>query len=175
MSLCLVLVDWENVSKQITEGRYTPERFSRSTAIVKLFEWIKSEVDEIFDTFLFAPLHIVYTDYQLFHDHGLSVTTCPKIPLASPDKKDTVDPTLIKRAEKWVTHPDLTHICLVSGDSDFIPLLEKAKKRGLLIMISAIDSSLLNRPSLSKDLAEMADISPRTGQTMIHYFSPIII
>lgn len=173
----LVLIDMENISKHILGGRYEPERFSRAAAIETLFEWIESEVDEIFDTFLFAPLFITYTDYQMLHDHKLVPTTCPKVPLGSPYKKDTVDPILIEKGLKWITHPRLTHICLVSGDSDFIPLLREARARGLLIMISALDPSLAKdpeHPPLSKDLAEMADISPKTGQKMIHYFSPMI-
>ncbi|MDD2732160.1 MAG: NYN domain-containing protein [Candidatus Pacebacteria bacterium] len=174
MSLALVLIDWENISKKIREQRYVPERFSRAAALKRLFQWIKDEAGGIFDTFLFAPIFMTYTDYQLLHDNGLFPFTCPKVPLGSPDKKDTVDPALIKKAEKWITHPELTHICLVSGDSDFIPLLKKAKKRGLLVMISALDPALTKGSSLSKELSKMADISPKTGRKMIHYFSPTI-
>ena len=174
---CLVLIDWENVSKDIMEGRYVPERFSRSIAIERLFKWIEDEADEIFDTFLFTPIYMIYTDYQLFHDNNLVPITCPKVPLGSLEQRDTVDAMLIQKGLKWITHPSLTHLCLVSGDSDFIPLLKQAKERGLLIMLSALDPALLKNPeypSLSKELAEMADISPKTGKKMIHYFSPMI-
>jgi len=177
MHAALVLIDWENVSKDIMRGKFVPERFSRAAGLERLFAWIKNEADEIFDTFLFSPLHITYTDYQMFHDQHLVPITCPKVPLGSPDKKDTVDPVLIKKGLKWITHPSLTHVCLVSGDSDFIPLLGEAKKIGLMIMLSALDPSLAKDPQcppLSKELAEMADISPKTGQKMIHYFSPMI-
>jgi hypothetical protein len=177
MSSALVLIDWENISKDIIEGRYVPERFSREVALVRLFEWIKGEAEEIFDTFLFSPLFIVYTDFKLFHDHGLVSTTCPKVPLGSPEKKDTVDTILIEKGLKWITHPELTHLCLASGDSDFIPLVKEAKKIGLKIMLSALDPAVARVPGrqfLSKELAKMADISPKTGQPMIHYFCPII-
>ena len=173
----LVLIDYENAAKHIQEGRFIPEKFRGNVfAINRLFTWIRSEVDNIFDTFLFSPLHIVYTDYQLIHDIGLVPTTCPKVPLGSPFRKDTVDPILIEKGLKWITHPALTHLCLVSGDGDFIPLVKAAKKRGLKIMLSALDPSFARVPGrtfLSKDLAKLADISPKTGESMIHFFSPM--
>lgn len=170
-----VFIDWENVSHFLRDGRFPPERFSKSVALKRLFEWIRSEVDDIFDTFLFTPIHLMYTDYQLFHDHGLVPTTCPKVPLGSPDKKDTVDPILISKMSKWITHPAITHICLVAGDSDYKPVLKAAKKMGLKIMLSALDPALARpgHPPMSKELAEMADISPKTGKPMIHWFSPV--
>ena len=154
-----------------------PEKFSYEVALKKLFAWIKSEVDEVFDTFLFAPLYITYTDYQLLFDNHLVPITCPKVPLGSAEKRDTVDPILIEKGSKWITHPSLTHVCLVSGDSDFVPLLKKGKVRGLLVMISGFDPALSkdpDHPSFSKELGEMADVSPKTGQKMVHYFSPEI-
>ncbi|SRR3990167_172027 len=177
MSLSLVLIDWENISKGFVESEHPPETFSVSAAFDGLFDWINSETDEILDTFLFAPLYIVYTNYQLFYDQGLFPITCPRVPLGSPKSKDTVDEALIKRAERWITYPGLTHVCLVSGDRDFIPLLKEVKQKGLLIMISAIDPARAKNPEhppLSRELSEMADISPKTGKKMIHYFSPII-
>ena len=177
MSSVLVLIDWENITKNIIGGKYKPEKFSCAAGLKKLYAWINSEVENVFDTFLFTPLFIMYTDYQLFHDHNLVPITCPKVPLGSAEKKDTVDQILIDKGLKWITHPALTHICLVSGDSDFKPLLLEAKARGLLIMISALNPSLARdpeHPPLSKELEKMADISPKTGEKMIHYFSPII-
>jgi len=177
MSSALVLIDWENISKEIPHIKTAPERFSRASALKKMFAWISSEVDKIFDTFVFCPLYMAYTDYQMFHDLGLFLTTCPKVPLGSPQKKDTVDPTLIERARKWITHPDITHVCLASGDSDFIPLLKIAKQRGLKIMVCALDPALARDPRhlpLSRELAEMADVSEKTGEKMVHYFSPTI-
>lgn len=173
----LVLIDWENISKEILRAKIKPEKFSRAYALDQLFKWIKSEVDDIFDVFVFTPLFMAYTDYQLLHDHGLVPTTCPKVPLGSTVKKDTVDPILIEKGLRWITHLCLTHICLVSGDSDFMPLLRKAKESNLLVMISGTDPALAKdplHPPMSKELINMADISPRTKQKMIHYFSPMI-
>lgn len=174
-SCALVLIDWENITGHVPMGKYEPEEYSREAGIKKLFLWIKSEVDEIFDSFVFAPLFMAYMDYQLLYELDLQPIACPKIPLGSPNRKDTVDETLIKKGLKWITHQKLTHICLVSGDSDFIPFLEEAKKQGLLVMIAALDKTLskdVQHPSLSRELEAMADISPKTGQKMLHSFSP---
>lgn len=174
----LVLIDWENISKNILRERHdVPEKFSRDAALKRLFAWIQSEVDEIFDTFVFAPVYMMYTDYQLLYNNKLVPTTCPKVPLGSADKKDTVDAILIEKALKWMTHPCITHICLVSGDSDFMRILKRAKRRGLKVMISGPDPAMSrdpDRPSLSKELADMADVSEKTGKKMLHYFSPTI-
>lgn len=174
----LILIDWENVSKNLREGRFNPLRFSRKTALERLFTWVKDQVGEIFDTFLFAPLHIVHTDYELFSEFGLVPMTCPKLPLSGIRRRDTVDQTLIEKGLKWITHQSLTHLCLVSGDSDFIPLIQAAKARGLKIMLSALDPSFARipgRPFLSKELAKYADFNPVTGEKMIHYFSPMMV
>lgn len=173
----LAFIDWENVKKDMTRIKFGPLGFSLSLGIKNLLEWMKEEGGEIFDIFLFTPLHIAYTDYQLFYDHGLVATVCPKVPVGTEDAKDTVDEELRKRAEKWMTHPDITHFCLVSGDSDFVPIVMKAKGRGLKIMLSALDPTLVRDPEyppLSKYLSELVGLSEKTGQPMIHYFSPYV-
>jgi hypothetical protein len=169
MPSALVLIDWENIMINIKDVGYKPEGFSRKAGIDRLLKWIKTEAETIFDIFVFIPLHIVYTDFEMLHEQGFTIVVCPKVPLGAEDKKDTTDAGLKKLGEKWITHQGLTHLCLVSGDGDFAPLAEEAKNKGLNIMISAASEK-----SLSSRLRDLADISPVTGQKMIHIFSPTI-
>ena len=175
--LALSVIDWENLRNGIRKGNYPRGRINYAAGFEKLFTWIRSEAEEIFDTLLFAPPHITFTDYGMFYKLGLVATTCPKMPQGSTSQRDTVDGILIEKGLKWITHPALTHLCVVSGDADFMPLVRAAQARELKIMIAGLDPALardIGHPPLSKDLAATADISPTTGQPMLHYFSPTI-
>jgi hypothetical protein len=173
----LVLIDWENISRDLREAvSIGPIGFSLKSAFIQTLNWIVFEANGIFDLFLFSPLHLVSTDSELFSELGIVPMACPKMTMGRVKKRDTVDRTLIKKGEKWVTHQEVTHLCLLSGDSDFIPMIKTAKALGRKIMISALDPKFAKdpkRPFLSKTLAKLADVSQITGYPMIHYFSPM--
>lgn len=164
----LVLVDWENIKVTIAkEGNFDPHRFSMAVGVHKLISWTKSEAIEIFETFLFAPLDTLYSDYQMFHEFGFTIVTCPRIPLAAERRTDTSDWQLIKSGKRWITHPDVTHLCLASGDIDFLPLVQEAKEKGLKFMVSAASEK-----ALSSRLREEANKSLITNEKMVHIFDP---
>ena len=75
-----------------------------------------------------------------------------------PDKKgverDTVDETLTDLGEKLINSMKLSHLCVASGDKDFVPLYLDAIAKGLkTVTIAASETSL----SLAPELIEVSD------------------
>ena len=162
----LVLVDWENLLRSMDVP--PPEKFSLSSGIEKLMDWLES-IGEVFGVFVFAPSYMVTGHLEIFHEHGFFTILCPKIPSEGrQEPTDTTDSILISFGEKIISAlTQLTHLCIVSGDEDFTPLIKKATQQGLKIAIAAGSHS-----SLASELISLANKHPVTKKTMVHIFSP---
>lgn len=167
----LVLIDWPNLLLNLSIKPNDPKRFNLNQGFKKLIRWIE-EATEIKMVFLFTPMGMISGHSELFHRLGFFVILCPTLPPSNSGQKlvDTTDDYMIKLGMKIVDQQTgLTHLCLVSGDADFIPLVEKSKERGLKIMITAGDIQ-----SLSSNLSRQASPYPKSSKKMIHFFSPFV-
>ncbi len=162
----LLLIDFENLQKNARIAQ-TPDNFSITDAFDSLFRQISQETGKITDAFIFVPPHTTSLLIEKFYELGLFTIFCPKV-IDKGKEKDTVDSTMIEFGRKMINQmPELTHLCLGSGDKDFIPLIREAMRAGLKIMIIAGDQL-----SLSSEIIKLADFNPKTKQKMIYLFSP---
>lgn len=86
--------------------------------------------------------------------------------------QDTVDGNLIALGDFLTSKKhglkEITHVCLCSGDEDYLSFLERVAKRGLKIIIVAGDMT-----SLSANLIRMAERDPATRQRRVWFFSQV--
>ena len=163
----LVLIDWENLLSSTVS--IPPEKFSLDAGLNNLIEKISQEVGIIIGIYVFIPPHLVSTWGEKFKKEGFFIICCPKIRTKTDEEKDTVDEELSRFGMKMVAQiSDLTHLCLGSGDQDFIPLLQEAKQRGLKIIIATGDLR-----SLSTELIRFAEKDPITSKRRVYLFFPI--
>ena len=159
----LVLIDWENLIISIKAN--FPGNFSLTAGINRLKKWIELE-GEILGFFVFAPLHILKTYSDLFYKNGFIAICCPKVASEKRKEIDTTDEIIIIFGEKMIaTMPELTHLCIASGDIGIKPLIEQATRKGLKIMIAAGHFD-----SLANELIDLASRS-QSGK-LIHMFDP---
>lgn len=136
----------------------------------RLQRQIIQDIDgEIVRVYVFASSpHLTYTEAEAFYKQGFYVLVCPRIKTKAGEDEDTVDEQLMEFLKEEIDLvPDLTHICLGSGDKHFCRALRKALRKGIKLIIVAGDLS-----SLSQDLIDVADVNPRTGKKMTYVFSP---
>lgn len=163
----LVLIDWENLLSSTVS--IPPEKFSLDTGLNNLIEKITQEVGIIIGIYVFVPPHLVSTWGEKFKKEGFFIICCPKIKTKTGEEKDTVDEELTRFGAKMIAQiPDLTHLCLGSGDQDFIPLLQEAKQRGLKIIIATGGLQ-----PLSVELIRFAEKDPITGKRRVYLFFPV--
>jgi len=161
----IVLADWDNLMLNCKIP--SPDRLSIIEGFDQLVRQL-AKVGEILNIFVFGPPQAVNLELEDFRKLGIYAIPCPKIKDKAGQETDTVDQTLIEFGKKAISQiPNLTHLCLASGDKDFIPLLREAMRRGLKIIIVAGSIS-----SLSAELIPLADKDPATGRKMILTFSP---
>ena len=161
----LVLLDWENLS--ISADDIPPEKFSLTAGFHRLAQQFR-DVGEVTNVFLFAPLPSLATHAEIFYRQGFISVLCPKIHSKSGEEQDTTDGIIITFGQRIIGHmPDLTHLCIGSGDRDFVPLAREAIRRGLRIIIVAGSCQ-----SLAPELSELADIHPMSKKRMVYLFSP---
>lgn len=162
----LLLIDFENLQKNLAITP-TAEKFSVAAGFDRLFKQISREVGEIDNVFVFVPPHSASLWGETFHKLGFFTILCPKIKSKSREEIDTTDETLTAFGKKMILQPpELTHLCLGSGDKDFSPLLREAIRKGLKIIVVAG-----NFNSLSSELIKLADKKP-DGTKMVYLFSP---
>ena len=161
----LALIDFENLLLNV--GIPVPN-ISFSDAFDALIRELVT-IGEVAHVFVFAPLHIIAQHLETFQNLGFFPVPC----LKKRDKKDstkeidTVDEILQTFARQMIPSiPDLTHICLGSGDRDFAPFLREAKRRGLRTIVV----SGRNVASLSGEILNLADKHPETGKKMVFLF-----
>lgn len=157
----LILVDLENLQVNIN----TP--FSLIERIDNIRNQIAKEIGEIINIFVFTPFHLASVYGKSLQDLGVFTIVCPKVRTEKNGEVDTTDETLIKFGEKQISQiPELTHLCIGSGDEHFAPLAEEAKKIGLKIVIIAG-----NLRSLSPKLIKLAEKKPSGGKS-VYFLSP---
>ena len=163
----LVLIDLENIRLNTD---FLREKFSMTAGFDRIQRQIIQDIGgEIVYVFIFASPHLTSTEAETFYKEGFYVVLCPRVKTKEGESKDTVDEILMEFLKDSIkTIPNLTHICLGSGDKDFCQALRKALRKGLKLIIVA--GSLT---SLSSDLIDLADTNPLTGKKMVYIFSPV--
>lgn len=153
----LLLIDWDNLFINLFR-ELRPEDVRFEERIKKMIEWVHSEVGDLIggQGFVFAHEHITYLDQQTCSKNNLKLMICPKEKMKDREKEiDTVDENIIWFAKLMSDHPLIRYICLVSGDSDYMEMLEEMKKKGLKIALAipTLSSfSRLNKIALLPDL-----------------------
>jgi hypothetical protein len=164
----LVLADWDNIFLCLYNVFRAEMRLEHR--IQKMMEWIKTNIGEIFGGygFMFAPEHLSILHQQLCVENGFKLITCPKRSIKNELGEiiieDTVDETIVWFGKIMFCHPNVRFICLVSGDDDYVPLLQEAEKCGVKRVLVAPTIDSLSR---SKRLIQLADKHPKTSQKMI--------
>jgi len=133
----LVLVDLENLLKQVTSINIRPEQFSITTWFDSVLRRISRDVGnvEATDVFVFAPPHLAQPWAEIFYRLGFQIVLCPIVP--TKDGKgiiNTTDERLIEFG-KAQSRLGYSHLCLASGDKDFVGLVREASRQGLKIII----------------------------------------
>lgn len=163
----LVLIDFENLQRNIEVSLF-PEKFSMIVGFDRVIRQISQEIGEIINVFVFMPPQPAYLYGETFYQEGFYTIVCPKIRDKKGEERDTTDEIITNFGSKMIDQiPDLTHLCLGSGDKDFSPLVRSAIRKGLKIIIVAGSIS-----SLSSDLIRLVDINPDTKKKMVYLFSP---
>ena len=165
----LVLVDWENLFLCLHEKFGADMRLEYR--IQKFLEWIQSEIGELVGGygFVFAPEHMSFLHREICRKNNLRLIICPKRQIevdgASPARnEDTVDETLMWFGELMMRHQDVGFICLVSGDDDYVPFMEAAKKQDIK---RALAPPTVDSLSKAMGLIRTADEHPITGKKML--------
>lgn len=149
----LVLVDWENISLNVG---FTPGEPSLKERLDVCIRNIAKQVGSIVDVFVFMPPHASYTWGEHLYSLGFFIIACPKVKNKAGEEIDTVDETLMKFGERMLDRTEgLTHLCLVSGDADLLPLLTRARLKGLKTVLIAADTH-----SLSAKMIPLIDEGP---------------
>lgn len=166
MNRLIVLIDWENIINGIREVIHVPEQFSLEAGFEKLVQWLKG-IDSDYKVFVFAPQHIYYGEaFQLFHKFGFISIICPKIGI---ERKDTTDAILIEFGNWLLGIGSPTYFCLGSVDRHF--------KEGFIDRMKTNDTKIAiicGNPFLTDTVvAKTADTHPKSGERMIHVFSPM--
>ena len=176
-----VFIDYDNI--RINMKTEPPEKLAEELGYERLKSWL-SKVGEIVGIFVFAPAVTIFANIEFFYKLGFIPIACPMLPQKGKETKvlygieieeseelppiNKTDEVLIKVAETIINlAPDITHICIASGDHHFIPIAELAKRKGKKVMIAISNY----RPS--KKFIEFADRDQLTNRKMIHLFNPI--
>ena len=127
----LVLLDLENLLMNTYLG--SQRSFIFTDKLGKAIEELEKR-GKITLGIAFTPRHLIPTYEQFFHEKGFFVVACPEVETKE-GKKDTTDDKLIAAGKILINTPGLTHLCLGSGDDDFMPLLIEAREKGLRIAV----------------------------------------
>lgn len=191
----IVFLDSDNIEINAMSGSLEKiENVLMHLGYERFKKWLSS-FGEVICTFAFAPEDKMRFDSKFFYQQGFIPISCPVLldrkHIARQEKKDfdlflkegketecnslyssptinTTDKLMIRIALKLLSKmPSITHVCVASGDGDFMPIVKAAKKLGKKVMIMAA-----NYRSASKFLLAQADKSP-DGKKMVHFFNPI--
>lgn len=126
-----ILIDYENVSREASlQGKILD--------FDKLLEECL-EIGSIDFVFVFVPAHLV--SYRLpgyIYNKGAYVVACPGAYNSGGLKeKDRVDTIMSEIGLKLVERSDLTHVVIVSHDSDFLRLANNTKLHGKKVIAIA--------------------------------------
>jgi len=157
----LLLIDWDNLFFRLFE-RFGGEKINLEARIKKLLDWVKQDIGPLFGDcgFVFAPEHMAFVYQEMCAKNNLRLMVCPKRQLATPKinpktgilikEEDTVDESIIWFAKTMIFHPNFKFLCLVSGDSDFAPILKELGENGIMraLAVPTIDSLSRTRPCI---------------------------
>ncbi len=178
----LLLIDWENLFYSVLT-MFGVDKMHLRRRIGALQEWL-SGIGGLLGGhgFVFAPEHLSGIHQNICTEMGLRIMTCPKRQLSKSepnpktgelqDRVDTVDETIMDFAMSFVGHPHFKTICLVSGDNDYVPLLETLRKQGVKIALAPPTVDSLAR---DKQLLRLADQNPLTGEKMIFMLDKVAV
>jgi len=80
--------------------------------------------------------------------------------------KNVVDQIMVSFGQTLIGEvSSFTHLCIVSGDADFVPFAEWAKRNGLKVIVFSHDEKL------SEELAQCAS-EDDSGNKMVYFFLP---
>jgi hypothetical protein len=168
----LLLIDWENLFYSLCDI-LGPIDMQLEQRIKKMMEWISVEVGEVFAGFVFAPEHMNSIHQRICTELGFTFIVCPKkyLTVSQLNPKtgfminilDTVDQGIIDFGTMMTGYSEFNTVCLVSGDSDFIPFLKLLKKHKKRIALVAPTTYSLSQ---DKQMENLADLSPKTGNIM---------
>ena len=169
----LVLVDLENITINLS---LMPLGGAAPSDVIKNLLPELRKIGDIFYVFVFSPPHRII-GYESFFKKGLvfregvSLIECPKDIKKIDGRQaevDTVDEKIIEWCETIVPEIEgITHVCLCSGDADFLKALKGLKKRGLKIIIASGQED-----SLARELIKLADVNPTTKKKMVFFLRP---
>jgi len=140
----LLLIDWDNLFICLSR-RFEVEEIQIERRINKLMNWVQENVGELLcdyngseqlcHGFVFTPEHISPKLQRMCAKNKLWLMVCPKKSNGGRVEVDTVDDNLIRFGKMMLRHSDVGSICLVSGDEDYLPLLEEARKCNVKIAL----------------------------------------
>lgn len=162
----LLLIDWDNLFTSLWND-FGQDKLRLPERIERLMNWVKTDIGRLLGGiggFVFAPEHLSFHHKQMFLRHGFNFFICPKKVEEDGSILDTVDEKIISFGRLMMRHPDVGIICLVSGDSDYVPLFEIASIYGVK---RALAPPTLNSLSKDKDLTDLIDNHPITGKRMV--------
>jgi hypothetical protein len=164
----LVLGDTDNIIIESLPADHT--KYSIESGLDKMFRWL-GKIGQAEQVFFFGPIQSIDDNLEVFRKFGIYSIVCPRVVVdkgvMKNKKKDTVDPTLIAFGTEMIRKTrGLTHLCLCSGDQDFMSLVRYARRMGLDIIIVGASWE-----SLARDLADLASCDA-TGKKLIYIFSP---
>lgn len=162
----LVLLDLENLLLNIEPP--SPFEFSLTEGFEKMIKKL-AEFGRVIEVFVFGPPPTINIHLDMLHKMGFRSVTCPRVVMGKDGPKmDTVDAAMIDFGKRMIAEMGgLTHLCIGSGDQDFLPLVKEAKRCGIGIVIFAGSED-----SLSEELANTACKNPLTEERAVYFFSP---
>lgn len=143
----LIAIDWENIRRgaQLYKQNVTPP---------VVCEAMKS-VSEVFGPLLGGK---AFGDWSLRLDDGAEFNQAGIQPYQAPRTmagKDRSDPAILLEVYDWLlTRPDCGYIILGSGDSDYQVLVDRARSRGIRIIMCAFSQSV------ARDMLAIAPLFP---------------
>lgn len=148
----LFLIDFENILQNLKQLP-SPENLSFLAGFDRLIKEVAQDIGEIIDVFVFLPPHLASIYGEDLYRAGFFIIVCPKIRDKTGEQIDTTDETLIRFGHRAIDELDnITHLCLGSGDRDFGPLVRRAiRKRLKIIVVTA------SQQSLATELITLAD------------------
>lgn len=176
-------LDYDNI--KINMKTEPPEKLSEELGYRRLKSWMLN-VGEVVAAFVFAPAVTISANVEFFYRLGFIPIACPMIPQVGKEKRvlygieketDEMFPLINKTDEVLISvanmiiniAPEITHICIASGDHHFIPVARLAREKGKKVMIAFSNF----RPS--RDLVRFAskDGPNVASARMLHHFNPI--
>lgn len=156
-------------------------KFSIKAGFENSFDWIKTFGQILFVHFYFGRSQIMKD--ELWHDLWLKYKDefliesiyCPRKKPDIREKPDNVDAHLIEHSRRMVNSyvdpcgDKADCFCLMSGDSDYRPLIWQLRKKE--IKIAFVLGSEKSFSGVYRDI-QVAGMHPVTGEELVHYFAP---